>query len=557
MTTLGFGRASAIAIALVVVMAGSILVLPVFAQESTPLADLPVLGQDQPATPAASPVASPVAAGSYEVSEFVAGAWRVAVVTAWRQVEFPEYDLPPRDDKDWVVVIADITNWSRNDYSLDPTAFALQVPGDSESRGFARRSTERVADDLDLMPEVVSEGVAIDAGQTERLALVFEVANDILDPALVLGDSSFPLRPAIAGGVQLEDLPDQLHLPGETARQIVGEVVDGGTLALGTGEVATPLSYVDAPVAEDCFAEQSSGNLTRLTTPRVFVEVDGDARFIWTEEDDGTRRLLNFEQIRGGFAAVTGDIAGRFALWFADGEELAKQEGGGLWGACTGPHGVIRTTSPERSTIRMSDGEGGTTPYRVWLEWSPELVTTPDGGAWAFFSALADNGPRRDMQLLYASHFDPSTGQWTTATPMPAGEIQFGATAVVDSRGLVHVVYSARERVGEEFLSTLIYTMEDGRGGWIAPSSVSLDLLAGHQIAPSLAIDANDRLYVAWQDQRAFGDQGRASSPLNADIFVSQKDPGDSWTTPVLINVHRPTSAALLPKLIVDHNRVV
>lgn len=561
------GRATAIVLVITILVIGALASIPVLAQQDTPLADLPVLEElgtpeaspvaSPAASPVASPAASPVATTPYEISEFVSGAWRIVVVTADERPEFPEYELPFRDNKDWVIVIADITNWSRNDLILDPTGFALLTPDETEARGFARRSTERVADELGLQPEVVSDGVPINAGSTVRVALTFEIKLDVLNPVLVHGGSSMSIGTAINGGLPLDALPEDLFVPSETARQIVQGVVDGGTLALGTSGTPTHLSFVDSPVGDECFAEQSSGNLTRLTTDRVFVEASGDVRLIWSEEPDGTRRLLNYEQIREGFAAIGSDLEGRFELWFRDSEELAKQASGGIWGACSGPHGVVRTTSPERSTIRMSDGEGGTSAYRVWLEWAPELVTTPDGGAWAFFSALADKGPRKDMQLLYASHFDPGTGQWTAAEPMPAGEIQFGASAVVDSHGLVHVVYSAREQSGAEFLSTVIYTHEDGRGGWVAPMAVSLDQLAGHQIAPSLAIDRNDRLYVAFQDQRAFGDQGRASSPLNADVFVSQKDPEGSWTTPVLINNHLPTAAALLPRLVVDGDRIV
>ena len=117
------------------------------------------------------------------------------------------------------------------------------MPGEEEPLGFARRSTERVADELDLPPEVVSEGVPISAGQTERIALVFEVVIDIANPSLVIGDASLPLRPAIDGGVALDELPDELFGPGETARQVVESVVDGGTLALGSGATESPSPF--------------------------------------------------------------------------------------------------------------------------------------------------------------------------------------------------------------------------------------------------------------------------------------------------------------------------
>ena len=81
MSNLRSGRATVAIVALLVLMASTIVVLPVFAQESTPLADLPVLGQESEeatpeASPGASPSASPVAAGTYEISEFATGPLR-------------------------------------------------------------------------------------------------------------------------------------------------------------------------------------------------------------------------------------------------------------------------------------------------------------------------------------------------------------------------------------------------------------------------------------------------------------------------------------------------
>ena len=558
MIRLHSGSLFATLLACAILLTGTLLTMPVFAQESTPEPETPGLPDiaSPIASPQASPQASPVAAKPYETSEFLSGAFRIAVVTARQANEFAEFELESRPDKNWVVVIADITNWSRGDETFDPRVFDMQVPGPEDPRGFARLSTQGAAEVLGLGPRDVEAGVPIDAGQTERLVLVFETPLDIVNPALFTEGVSLSLERALAGGPSFDALP-AIVVPGETGRQRIDSVVNGSTLALGANAVENGLTYVDAPVGDECFAEQSEANLRRMATERVFIERQEAQVYVWTEEDDGTRRLLNYEQIAGGYAAASVDMSGRFAIWFADAEELARNASGGLWESCSGPHGVARTLAPERSTIRISDTEGGTTSYRVWLEWSPELVTTPDGGAWAFFSALADDGPLQDQQRLYATRFDPTLGQWLEAEPMPAGEIQFGASAVVDSKGLVHVVYSAREFSGDEFLSTLLYTREDGRGGWVAPESVSLDQLAGHQIAPSLAIDANDRVYVAWQDQRAFGEGGRAASPLNADIFVSQKDLSGAWTTPVIISNHLPTSAALLPRIVVDGDRLV
>ena len=250
------------------------------------------------------------------------------------------------------------------------------------------------------------------------------------------------------------------------------------------------------------------------------------------------------------------DVSGPFAVWLKDAEQSSKDRGGAIWTNCTGPHGVTRVETPERSQLKISDGEGGTIPFHPWLEWNPVIVTQPDGGAWAFFGATADSGDLKDKKMVYASHYDPTQGKWLDATAMPLGEVQLGPSAVVDSKGVVHVVYSAREKDEDGFYSTLLYTREDGNGGWIEPVAISLDQLAGHQIAASLAIDTNDTLYVAWQDQRAFSPEA-LSSPANADIFVSQRTVDGLWTIPVLINNHYPTSAASRPQLVVDGDRLV
>jgi hypothetical protein len=521
---------------------------------------IPALAQDtggtpEAAPPAASPVASPVPSGPYTTSEFVSGLWRIGVVTAKRANEFPQYELAARQGKDWIIVIADITNWSRDDSGLNPRDFALKLPGGEEPRGFARRSSESVADQLDLEPESVDDGVQINAGDLERVVLVFELPSDVLNPEIFINDKSMSLDPAIGGGPPLDALPPVPEAP--TARRMtLQEVVNGFTLKLGDEGVETPLSYVDAPLPDECYGEQATSRLKRLATERVLVENEGNATYVWSEEEDSTRRLLNFEQIDGGYAALSADATGRFAVWLADAQQSSKDRGGAVWQECTGPHGVERSTAPERSFLKISNGAGGTVDFQVWLEWNPVIVTQPDGGAWAFFGAIAADGPNKDRRMLYASQFDPTQGKWLDANAMPLGVVQLGPSAVVDSKGVVHVVYSAREKDEDGYYSTLLYTHEDGNGGWVEPVAVSLDQLAGHQIAASLAIDKNDTLYVAWQDQRAFSPEA-LSSPANADIFVSQRPADGLWTLPVLINNHYPTSAASRPHLVVDGDRLV
>jgi hypothetical protein len=184
-------------------------------------------------------------------------------------------------------------------------------------------------------------------------------------------------------------------------------------------------------------------------------------------------------------------------------------------------------------------------------------VTTPDGAAWAFFSALPEGGPDANKVRLYASYYDPSTGNWTAATPMAGGDIQFAPAAAVDSRGLVHLVYSDRTTDEEGVFATLMYTREDGSGGWTKPEPVAPSEDSGHQIAASIVIDSTDTVHVIWQDQRAFSPDARRVAAENADIFASDLPLDGEWTVAVQVNVHMPTAAGSRPQIAVDGDRLV
>lgn len=217
-----------------------------------------------------------------------------------------------------------------------------------------------------------------------------------------------------------------------------------------------------------------------------------------------------------------------------------------------------RPTLPQPSFdgLRLQEADR-LVPYGLWAEWSPLLVTTPDGGAWAFFSAQtrrpAGPGPLR----LYAARFDPSRGAWLPASAVPGGEVQFGPTAAVDRAGTVHLVYSDRARDAADAFSSLLYTRSTAAGGWETPVPVAADPSAGHQMMPSLAIDGSDRLHLLWRDQRNVAADQRAASAANADVFLSDLVDG-AWTTPIRVNDRsEPDLNAAWPHLAVDGDRLV
>jgi len=222
------------------------------------------------------------------------GAWRVQVITASAPMPSRTRSGSARD-KDWIVAIVEITNWSTKDQTLNPRDFALELPGGEKPRGFARRSTEHVAEQLDLEPKSTDAGVKIAKGQNERLVLVFELPIDATNPKLFLDSKSLSIQGAIDAGPALDALPKMADPPTATRTEL-GEVINGFTLTVGGDKKETELSYVDGPLPDECFGEEATRRLKRLATDRLDIEELDGATFVWSNDDDGSRRLLNYDQ---------------------------------------------------------------------------------------------------------------------------------------------------------------------------------------------------------------------------------------------------------------------
>lgn len=220
------------------------------------------------------------------------------------------------------------------------------------------------------------------------------------------------------------------------------------------------------------------------------------------------------------------------------------------------------TVQPSYDTIRISNG-GEATLYEVSIDWSPLVVNLPDGAAWGFFTAQLrlptepGANPLLTNRKLFATRFDPGTGTWQPAFPLP-GEVSFGPTGVVDAAGTTHIVYTIRGSLDPTSFSTLVYLTVDDSGNWSQPAVIVASETAGHQLSPDLTIDSDGGLHLAWQDQRGVSEDLRAADPSNADVFVSDLNPDGTWTDPVQVN-QRPDDVtnASRPQLVADGDRLV
>src|SRR5918997_1388053 len=212
-------------------------------------------------------------------------------------------------------------------------------------------------------------------------------------------------------------------------------------------------------------------------------------------------------------------------------------------------------SQPAYEVLRVDDNGTGRS-YRVWEEWVPQVVTTPDGGAWSFFTAQIRGQEGNADRRLFASRFDPELRVWLPARALGANATQFGATAAADSQGIVHLIYSSRAGDGAEAWSQLVYQRFQN-GAWTDPVPVAPHPDAGHQMLASLAVDKRDGLHVVWRDQRFVSPEARAALATNADILMSDLVEGE-WTEPAMINIREaPDINPPGPPLVPDGDRLV
>ncbi|MGH2532043.1 MAG: hypothetical protein ACRDJW_07015 [Thermomicrobiales bacterium] len=532
-----------------------LVVMTVLATGATSLAQDETGGPEPGASPAATP-----ATVAFESQVFAMSPWRFTLVSARFGDAIPEVELSARTGRDWAVVVFDVLNWSEEDADLRWRDFGLRMAGELEGGGFAPQTSEDVADALGVEPGDASDELTIDAAETVRAAMVFQVDDGGRDPALALNGLALPLAGALAGSPPPDALPPVTEAPELESERVV-RVADGRTIRVGGG-TGRPvrLAGVDAPAPEECFGAQSTERLEAMAGEEVLIErvaedEDGFA-YIWVDAPDGTRRLLNFEIIATGNAAAGDSDAPRVRAWLAEAEYLARYSHLGLWFGCSGPHGVARPEEPESTELEL-DVEGIAGEYEVWTAWAPEIVATPDGGAVAFFSAAPVEEEVRGDLRLYWSRFDPTTGRWSRARPIPGGRVQMGPSAIVDLEGRVHVAFSDRRADEADEPSRLRYVTEDGNGDWTDPIDLAPERAAGHQLSPSLTIDDTGVLHAAWQDQREWRPSERIASNSNADIFASSLTPGGTWSDPVLVSVHAAGQVGIRPKIVADGDRLV
>jgi outer membrane protein assembly factor BamB len=301
------------------------------------------------ATPTEQPTTVPTAATAQSQAArtgepgpvFVSGAWRISVVAGVRSPGLNAVGLKRKTGKDWIVLVADITNWTPKSATINLRDIQLTFSGATKPVSAAPTSTGTVAKALHVAIVNIADVQSFSANQTRRAVLVYSVDQSATDPTISFG-TTLPIADLFQQGVDLKNLPSVIRPP-KLVQAEVDRVNDGGSLDLylpdNDTNLTVSLASIAAPVGKGCFANQSTDRLSQLAGSTVFLESTGDdaspdVRYVWAAASGGTRTLINHEMLVGGFAIYQPSATTRFDSWLQDAERQAKDQTAGVWKNC-------------------------------------------------------------------------------------------------------------------------------------------------------------------------------------------------------------------------------
>jgi hypothetical protein len=293
-------------------------------------------------TPTATPdvTAVPPLPGDGEPAPaFAAGPWRISVRAVDLGESIDYLGLGFVDGNQWVVVYADITNWSEADAQLDAASLTLATTGGPVAPDAV--STQSAASLLGLEPANGSS-VQVPAGGATRVALVYSIPVSESELVLSVDDNQLPLEDAVGRQFDVTDLSTIATPPG-VQEGTVGTIPLDGAVQFFVDDTLVKVAGIELPSDTDC--TDASGELLLalggLYGKTVWLEADpavteADTYYVWYEDDQGNRVLLNQTLLADGLA-IEGDLPedARFGAWLEQTENVAQSAGIGMWEPCT------------------------------------------------------------------------------------------------------------------------------------------------------------------------------------------------------------------------------
>lgn len=444
--------------------------------------------------------------------------------------------------------------------------------GDSTSGGGTNSSAVSAQVVIPPGPECPNGGIRVDSGIDEN-------GNGVLD------DSEIDTSEVVCNG---EDGIDTLvALSGEPA----GVNCPSGGVRIDSGPDSNGNGVLDAgEITQTEFVCNGSGVVGWLepeviethtpgdaTTPAVAVAPGGDAVAVWAQDDSGTDNIwanrfsaaagwsgaVLIENTGGGNAfspvVAVDDSGNAVAAWRQwDGTRSNIRAGVYLAGSGWQTDEALETSDGDAVAVSVGmDGSGNAmvvwTQYdgTRWNVWANRYVsgqgwsgpTEIDGtGNDAQVPALAINASGEaaviwrqaggSLQNVAANRFVPGTG-WSGAQLLETDDVNSAVNpeVAIDAGGIITTVWAQDDGAGGNLRAN---RYEPGTG-W--SGAVSVGSTGGTAQNPEVAMDANGRAWVVWEQSGA-GDW---------DIWTNRYDAG--WQTAELLEINN-AGAAREPRLV-------
>ena len=184
--------------------------------------------------------------------------------------------------------------------------------------------------------------------------------------------------------------------------------------------------------------------------------------------------------------------------------------------------------------------------------WWPSLWVDGDYTvhvAWEDWTNYGGSGG--DTDIFYKHK--PSDGSWSTTEVVSTESTGFSeqVSLMVDVDGMVHVAWDDGTNYGGSGIdSDIFYKYKPNGGSWSITEVVSTES-TDHSGRPSLMVDVNGTIHVAWEDLADY-----AGSGSDRDVFYKNKPYGGSWSTTEVVSTES-TSFSWSPSLFVDVDGMV
>lgn len=268
--------------------------------------------------------------------------WRFFTTSTYSADAIPTLGLDPKGDRDWLVVFAEVTNWSDADLAFSLRDPLVQTAEMTDPWDIAPASTRSVARLLDFDHQSNSD-IVVHSGETEQIVLVYSIPSDGSDLRLSIGSQTIQLTPTTGTELDSGILTPPVSSPQFLSGTILGVAMDDGglvTVATDTGEVDVTLLGATIPGGGDCYTLEALTTLAGMLMSQVLLESDpgagvNDGYYLWLVEPDGSKVLMNDLLLEQGSATLEPlPEAARFGTWLADTERTARESGAGLWSTC-------------------------------------------------------------------------------------------------------------------------------------------------------------------------------------------------------------------------------